>query len=702
MISENKISTLVSSQLPFFVRNDHENFVAFLEAYYEWMEQTQGVVNVAKSMKDQLDLDKTDIFAQQFYNNFLPLIPQNVLVDKNLLVKNIKDFYKSRGTEKSVRFLMRILFNDEVEFYYPKKDILRASDGKWFVENSVKISDVYVNGVLDNRIQTANLLVSRRVIGEDSGAAATVEKLDTYYESGILVRELKISQQTKEFSSGEYISTTYLENGNEITIEAALFAGGISSVKIVSPGEGYSVGEVVTVNGDNGGEGGIGEGAVVVVSSVSTGSLSGIGVINGGSGFQNNSQVLVSGGGGSGANGVVDLIVSDGSIHPNSYNIVSSTISLESSSLLNKASYTNLNGKNVNSTIASAMSYFTYANTGPIGSISLTNLGSNYGGTPTFSIVANTRVRALGILGRMQIINGGTGYSVGDILKFNNVLGGYGSGANARVKAVNTSSSSVITEVEFTASGGHIIGGSGYDQNFLPTVEVLSSTGIGANIIVTSVLGFGERLASVGSTAGAILSLSIQQRGSGYSTAPTLSLTNIGSGTAQATATIITGSYKYPGRFLTDDGMVSSYNFLQDRDYYQPFSYVLKLKHSLEKYKSILNKLIHPAGMKMFGEYVIEKDTAPIDASLKNITVNVANLTIKVLMTNTSTGTGNFVPNEIVYQGATLNTATFKASVVSWNNSTGKLELLDYTGTANTGTIKGVTSAANRTVITVV
>jgi sulfur relay (sulfurtransferase) DsrC/TusE family protein len=110
MISENKISTLVSSQLPFFVRNDHENFVAFLEAYYEWMEQTQGVVNVAKSMKDQLDLDKTDIFVQQFYNNFLPLIPQNVLVDKNLLVKNIKDFYKSRGTEKSVRFLMRILF----------------------------------------------------------------------------------------------------------------------------------------------------------------------------------------------------------------------------------------------------------------------------------------------------------------------------------------------------------------------------------------------------------------------------------------------------------------------------------------------------------------------------------------------------------------------------------------------------------------
>jgi hypothetical protein len=695
MISENKISTLVSSQLPFFVRNDHENFVAFLEAYYEWMEQTQGVVNVAKSMKDQLDLDKTDIFVQQFYNNFLPLIPQNVLVDKNLLVKNIKDFYKSRGTEKSVRFLMRILFNDEVEFYYPKKDILRASDGKWFVEDSIKISDVYINGVLDNRIQTANLLVSRRVIGLTSEAAATVEKLDTYYESGVLVRELKISQQTKDFSSGEYISTTYLENGNEITIEALLFAGGISSVKIVSPGEGYQVGETVTITGD-------GSGAVVIISSVSTGSLSGIGVINGGSGFQNNSQVLVSGGGGSGANGLVNLVVDDGSIHPNSYNIVSSTISLESSSLLNKSSYTNLNSRNVNSTIASAMNYFTYANTGPIGSISLTNLGSNYTGTPTFSIVANTRVRALGILGRMQIINGGSGYSVGDILKFNNVLGGYGSGANARVKAVNTSSSSVITEVEFTASGGHIIGGSGYDQNFLPTVEVLSANGVNANIIVTSVLGFGERLASVGSKAGAILSLSITSRGSGYSTAPTLNLTNIGSGTAQATATVITGSYKYQGRFLNDDGMVSSYNFLQDRDYYQPFSYVLKLKHSLEKYKSILNKLIHPAGMKMFGEYVIEKDTTPINASLKNITVNVANLTIKVLMINTSTGTGNFVPNEVVYQGATLNTATFKASVVSWNNSTGKLELLDYIGTANTGTIRGVTSEANRTVITVV
>ena len=41
-MSRNKISTLVSRQIPEFVREDYPTFVAFVEAYYEWL-QTQLV-----------------------------------------------------------------------------------------------------------------------------------------------------------------------------------------------------------------------------------------------------------------------------------------------------------------------------------------------------------------------------------------------------------------------------------------------------------------------------------------------------------------------------------------------------------------------------------------------------------------------------------------------------------------------------------
>jgi len=33
-ISNNRISNLIRTQLPFFVQNDHANFINFLEAYY--------------------------------------------------------------------------------------------------------------------------------------------------------------------------------------------------------------------------------------------------------------------------------------------------------------------------------------------------------------------------------------------------------------------------------------------------------------------------------------------------------------------------------------------------------------------------------------------------------------------------------------------------------------------------------------------
>ena len=51
-ISNNKTSLLVNSQVPEFVRNDHSQFVKFLEKYYEFMEQELGAINVAKNFND--------------------------------------------------------------------------------------------------------------------------------------------------------------------------------------------------------------------------------------------------------------------------------------------------------------------------------------------------------------------------------------------------------------------------------------------------------------------------------------------------------------------------------------------------------------------------------------------------------------------------------------------------------------------------
>lgn len=200
----------------------------------------------------------------------------------------------------------------------------------------------------------------------------------------------------------------------------------------------------------------------------------------------------------------------------------------------------------------------------------------------------------------MEIYDGGSGYAKGNKIEFLNVLGGYGSGASGNVK--NVDGSGTITEVEFEEVPGHVTGGSGFNQLLLPVANVISSTGTGANIGVTAILGSGAVLQTANSSIGAIERIIITSRGTNYEDA-TVDLTGSGDGNANANASIITGVYVYPGRFLNDDGMLSSYNFLENRDYYQNFSYVIKIKEDINKYRSAAMALIHPAGMKMFGEY---------------------------------------------------------------------------------------------------
>ena len=108
--TNSKISNLVASQVPFFVRNDHDTFIKFLEAYYEYAEQSGKVVERAKNLPAYSDIDRTvDEFTEYFYKTYLLKIPRDIIADKSLVLKHIKDFYTARGTEKSIEFLLRIL-----------------------------------------------------------------------------------------------------------------------------------------------------------------------------------------------------------------------------------------------------------------------------------------------------------------------------------------------------------------------------------------------------------------------------------------------------------------------------------------------------------------------------------------------------------------------------------------------------------------
>ena len=752
--SNNKTSYLVNTQLPEFVRRDHPLFVQFLEAYYKALEQEAGLMYLTKRFPDFYDIDTlnkriNDLYGvtdadstylsiddmdvtvdqmqgytppyyqdlyNQFFSNFAKFIPSNSLSDPVTVLKHSKDFYRSRGSEKSVKFLARILFNKDATVYYPQQNILKASDGKWFIQKSINIDNIMVNNVA-NSIAFSRF-VNTSIRGATSNSTATVESVNPYYQSGVLVTELIVSDVAKDFYDGEVITTIIEDEGIYKTLSASVYSGIIVSTTVTSPGAGYVQYSSVPVipTDENGyvvanGSLNVGFGGQVIINSVAKSKLEGkikkVNVIAPGAGYKVNDPLLITGGQGANASGNVFTVQDTNVYHPAYYNIVGSTIQdvlnypivnavgdyVETQAYSNLATLwsntSNLNistgsganvtianlskiiansnvyfqtgdiltvngsnqiiiasntqdwritvspglpgnianisfivnkKPNVNSLLANSMNYWTYGPCGPVISCAVTNPGSGYVELPSVSIQSNTQIRSMGILGRMDIINGGIGYVVGDRITFDNPYGTYGYGANAQVSVVD--SYGTIQQVNFIAAPGMLPGGYGYRADYLPKANIISANANakGAIIQVSATIADDAIVNAQSNVIGSIASLKIVSGGLGYQNPPLLDLSTQGDGTAQAYANIVTGIYTYPGRYLDQAGQPSSPYVLQDRDYYQKYSYVIRIEESLNNYRKALMDLIHPAGLKVYGEYLYEDN----NHTLMN-TVNVIN-----------------------------------------------------------------------------
>jgi len=130
-MSRTQLSSVVSRQIPEFIREDYPTFVAFVEAYYEYL-QEQGVdLSIAR------DIDQTlDEFIIEFKKELAHNLPQ-ITGDERFLLTHIKDQYLAKGSESSYKLLFRLLFGKKVELTYPGTQMLRVSDGRWNQEISV-------------------------------------------------------------------------------------------------------------------------------------------------------------------------------------------------------------------------------------------------------------------------------------------------------------------------------------------------------------------------------------------------------------------------------------------------------------------------------------------------------------------------------------------------------------------------------------
>src|SRR6056300_936947 len=223
-MSDIKLKTIVSKQVPEFVRSDYPIFVEFLKGYYEWLDQHER-----RDLLELRDIDTTLDEYVEYFRRELDILggTSYPFINKRLFLRKIKPLFKSKGTESSYKFLFKILFNKTADISYPWNSVLKASDGRWNQEMSlfIDITSGDANALPGNRITVSGTNVSINVF-----VTRVKHVQDGVYEVFI----------DKNFFGT--IETNYTINFNGITGNIIPTS---TKATIIRPGEGFKIGNLI-------------------------------------------------------------------------------------------------------------------------------------------------------------------------------------------------------------------------------------------------------------------------------------------------------------------------------------------------------------------------------------------------------------------------------------------------------------------------
>jgi hypothetical protein len=232
----NQVNPQVEFQLPEFIQEDHRQFIDFIRNYYRFMESNGGPLEFLRRLLSLQNIDETtNELLDYFFREYAPSFPRATILSPAILIKNIREFYLAKGSEKSFKLLFRVFFGQDVEFYYPRLDILRFSDAKWIQNRTIKC--VLING-------DPSQLIGNRIIGTSSKANAFVEKVFLVRDGSITTYELFLNRSS---ISGKFKADEVIKNENgSVNLRVTPI---IAKIDVTNPGAGYQVGQDLTISG---------------------------------------------------------------------------------------------------------------------------------------------------------------------------------------------------------------------------------------------------------------------------------------------------------------------------------------------------------------------------------------------------------------------------------------------------------------------
>ncbi len=126
------ISSYIDDLVPDHVETSYPDLVNFLKTYALYLERSNESGFYLNSLDIQRDIDHVEEkLLTELQNEIGIAVPRDFATNPRTFYKHLIEFYRSRGTPESITSFFRVIYDDEVETYFPFVDILNPSDGNW-------------------------------------------------------------------------------------------------------------------------------------------------------------------------------------------------------------------------------------------------------------------------------------------------------------------------------------------------------------------------------------------------------------------------------------------------------------------------------------------------------------------------------------------------------------------------------------------
>ena len=525
-------------------------------------------VNNIQDLLNFRDPDKAiSNFLTKFRNEFLNTLPEILdgSVDKRKLIKNIKSVYRAKGTARGHEVFFRFLFNLDAEIFYPREQMLRASDGQ-FDTKKVLRAIATVGDTSD--------LIGRTITGQTSGATAIIENLFKFQIGANTVSEFILNEEsiTGTFVTSEEIRGT--ETDESDTFIKATVTGIPDIVSITNDGGLLSPDDAITLTGG-------GTGAIIQVDNVGSGGITELLIDDAGSGYAIGDDLTFTNTNTNGGGAIAKVSVVNGGITPEN----GTTGATSTDHIV-------LEDETVRGDVYTGNKIVQEAGSGneDITDIRIINSGSGYKSLPT------------------AVVSTGSGGSGAKVIPYGAEIGRLlntkkietGAGFEASPSPTMSLPSTII--IKDKTSGNFTDGETitGFDS---------SSTAISATFVS---FDSSNNLLVVKDATGEFLTDTTITGASSEITATVMK-------NDLATATITVGAVvDTAGTFLNEDGHLSETTMkIQDSLYYQDFSYVIKVGRSINDWRDSFKKTMHTAGFYFTGQVDI---TSQVNNQIRSFT----------------------------------------------------------------------------------